>query len=263
MLQLTPNGPIARIDTLECEIGGRKGACADVYFAEPRVLQQSPTSGPRNQQRVIAPTQASALFDVPPPTPKIRPAAEIPPAAKPDVTLAPPPPLRDLSVTQYQQFASLAAPERLTPPSAPVLAKLQAVEDPVKIGKPILRTEKPTVAIAEIDYAESARIILDKNISPAHCNNVEATLQNDAWALGAMVDLGFCAASRGDYVDANTIFERILEYTPDNYEALVGRALIAERAGDTKLARKLYQDALNALPPILESQKIVAAMGEL
>ena len=54
-----------------------------------------------------------------------------------------------------------------------------------------------------------------------------------------------------------------LEFTPDNYEALVGRAVIAEQAEERGVARKYYQDALNALPPIEESNRIVEAMAAL
>jgi len=100
-------------------------------------------------------------------------------------------------------------------------------------------------------------------LTPAYCNNASATLQADAWALGAMVDVGLCAASRGDVVQADATLARLLEYTPDNYEALVGRALIAELAEEKGVARKYYQDALNSLPPIEESNRIVQAMAAL
>ena len=82
-------------------------------------------------------------------------------------------------------------------------------------------------------------------------------------ALDAMIDVGFCKASAGDIEEADRLFTRLLAYTPDNYEALVGRALIAVENGETGDARKYFQDALNALPPIEESDLIVDAMQSL
>ena len=72
-----------------------------------------------------------------------------------------------------------------------------------------------------------------------------------------------CSAARGDVVEADATLARLLEYTPDNYQALVGRAVIAELADEKNVAKKYYQDALNAPPPIAESTRIVEAMSAL
>ena len=49
----------------------------------------------------------------------------------------------------------------------------------------------------------------------------------------------------------------------DSYEALVGRALLAAEADDRAAAGKYFQDALNSLPPVAESNRIVAIMAHL
>ena len=77
-----------------------------------------------------------------------------------------------------------------------------------------------------IDIAAAAQEILGKRFGPAECGGSEARLRSDAWALEAMVNVGFCSAIAGDLEKADGVFIRLLEYTPDNYEALVGRALM-------------------------------------
>ena len=52
--------------------------------------------------------------------------------------------------------------------------------------------------------------ILGKELSSAYCNNADATLQADAYALGAMVDVGLCAAARGEVADADAMLARLL-----------------------------------------------------
>jgi len=110
---------------------------------------------------------------------------------------------------------------------------------------------------------EQAKTILGKALDVGGCEGAQARLNRDAWALDAMVDVGFCKASSGDLEEADRLFTRLLAYTPDNYEALVGRALIAIEYGEQSDARKYFQDALNALPPIEESDLIVEAMRSL
>ena len=268
IFDLKPRGDIARVAFSECVVGGRTAACVDIYHAETTAASTQASTA----------SSGSAVAAIPAGAPRLK--SQAPQLASNEVveveTTALPqantqdakqvlavPALREAPFERFAQFSRFSPPVRLEVPTQPILAKLQPIEDPVKIGKPALRQERPIVALAEVDFSQRAVSILGKSLNSVHCNNAEATLQNDAWALGAMVDLGFCTASRGDWVDGDAIFSRILEYTPDNYEALVGRALIAEHAGDDGQARKFYQDALNALPPIIESQRIVDAMSSL
>ena len=78
-----------------------------------------------------------------------------------------------------------------------------------------------------------------------------------------MTNVGLCEASAGKVEEGEAILARLLEYTPDNYEAHVGRALIALAAGEKSVARLYFQNALDAPPPIQESTRIVEAMRAL
>ncbi|MEM6539035.1 MAG: hypothetical protein AAF668_15050 [Pseudomonadota bacterium] len=114
-----------------------------------------------------------------------------------------------------------------------------------------------------VDVALEVEKILGRSVNEPECTQALTRLKDDAWALDAMVDLGFCQAAAGDLSSADKGFARLLAYTPDNYEALVGRALIAATLGDRTAALNLFQDALNVLPPIEESNRIVEAMARL
>jgi len=128
----------------------------------------------------------------------------------------------------------------------------------------IIRRDKAAALLGpDFDFAEQVEKILAKNLEVGACEGAKARLRDDAWALDAMIDAGLCKAAKGDLEAAETDLKRLLSYTPDNYEALVGRALIAAKAGEKSVARKYFQDALNALPPIEESNRIVEAMDAL
>ncbi|MBT8473216.1 MAG: hypothetical protein HKP25_04065 [Marinicaulis sp.] len=240
-LSVESNQPIASIAAKNCKVGGENAVCADFFFG-------------------VKIASTAKKIDPPAPSLKSRRVAAVS-NASPDVAAAPI--LREGAEERYRIFASLAAPERLAPPEGAILAKLQPIEEPVTEDTPKFRTEEPLVAFGVFDFRERVKVLLGKSLTSEHCTDAEAKLQADPWALTAMVDLGLCSSARGDTVEGDAIFARILEYTPDNFEALVGRALIAEQAGEIGAARKHYQDALNALPPIEESKRIVAAMAAL
>jgi tetratricopeptide (TPR) repeat protein len=113
------------------------------------------------------------------------------------------------------------------------------------------------------DIGALASTILGKRLGVGECEAARAKLRSDAWALEAMVDVGFCDAIAGKLDEADGVFMRLLAYTPDNYEALVGRGLIASKRGVRADARNFFQQALNALPPMAESDRIEAAMKTL
>jgi Tfp pilus assembly protein PilF len=129
----------------------------------------------------------------------------------------------------------------------------------------VIRKERPlpTPSPQKFDYAAQVEALIGKKLTPGYCASARATLQSDPWALGAMVDTGLCDAAAGKSEEADATLARILEYTPDNYEAYVGRALIALQAGEKSVARRYFQNALDAPPPMEESTRIVAAMRGL
>ncbi|VAW05089.1 hypothetical protein MNBD_ALPHA05-1110 [hydrothermal vent metagenome] len=238
MLRIRTDAVIDHTRVKPCTVGGRDAACLDLFF--------------------VAATQKNP----PPPSKRIKPAQQ----ASASSTAAPQPAkpvLREGAPERFKRFAQLAAPERLSPPAGVILAKVQPIEPSVVVRKPAIRKSQPLVEPVVVDFTERVKTLLNKDLSSAFCNNAAAALQADAWALGAMVDVGLCAAARGDVVQGDVTLARLLEYTPDNYEALVGRALIAEQAKEKGVALKYFQDALNSLPPIEESNRIVQAMAAL
>ncbi|MEO0880564.1 MAG: hypothetical protein AAFY22_12740 [Pseudomonadota bacterium] len=134
-----------------------------------------------------------------------------------------------------------------TPPSAASLG-----------GAPILKGLS-----ANFVFRERVADILGREFGAAQCEAARSRLDADAWALDAMVNVGLCMAADGEAAEADALLARLLSYTPDNYEALVGRALIAAEAGETGAAKRYFQEALNALPPIEESNRILFAMRSL
>lgn len=243
VIVVTTAGAVDRTAVKSCTVGGRPAACLDLFFDET----------PETEKQADAQPQS--------PSPKPKNAAAAAPAAT--TALMRKPALREAAPQRLTVFAGLAPPQRLEPPNSAILAKVQPIEKSIEVGKPSIRAETPLAASVRSDFVARVNGILGKNLTSAYCNNAEATLKADAWALGAMVDVGLCVAARGDLADADAVLARLLEYTPDNYEALVGRALIAEEAHEKGVARKYYQDALNALPPIEESHRIVQAMAAL
>lgn len=110
------------------------------------------------------------------------------------------------------------------------------------------------------DIRSEARRILGKTLDVGLCESAAAKLGADAWDLAAMVDQAFCKAADGKHDDADRDFARLLAYTPDNYSALVGRGLIARARGKEEAALAYFEAALEALPPIEESDRIVETM---
>lgn len=211
-----------------CAIDGASASCIDIEFADQAALAPSAAIEARTPN---APTQAASA-------PALR---EVPDGAK-------------------LVFASLAAPERFRPPAPPAPARDRPEDGP----RLILDMQKAEALIgSRVDIGVEATRILGRKFGAEECARADARLKADAWALDAMVDIGFCQAIKGDLAAAEGVFDRLLAYTPDNYEALVGRALIAARKGERVEAERQFQQALNALPPIAESDRIVAAMGRL
>ncbi len=243
MLRIRTDNVIGHTSVKRCTVGGRDAACLDLFFVAA-AQENPPPPAPSKQRKPEQQASAVAASD-----------AAGPPVAKPV--------LRESEPERFKRFAQLAAPERLAPPAGVILAKVQPIEPSVEVRKPAIRKSRPLVEPVKVDFTARVKTLLKKDLTSAFCNNAAAALQADAWALGAMVDVGLCAAARGDVVQGDVTLARLLEYTPDNYEALVGRALIAEQAKEKGVARKYYQEALNSLPPIEESNRIVQAMAAL
>ncbi|MEO1243503.1 MAG: hypothetical protein AAFX54_16465 [Pseudomonadota bacterium] len=261
LLSVSTLAVIEYANTKNCTIGGRSAACIDLFFD----LSSGATAS-------VAPSAAATARA--PQTLRESPALKDSQPSRSQVASAPKvarPALREGAPERMMVFAGLTPPERLSPPTGAILAKVQPaeqlatvqpIERKVEIKRPSIRQPEP-MAPRRFDYSKRVSVILGKKLTASYCATADAMLRADAWALRAMVDAGLCAAARGDVEEADAMLARLLEYTPDNYEALVGRALIAIEAQEKSVARKYFQDALNALPPIEESNRIVEAMAAL
>lgn len=254
-LTIDAPGDVAKASIKRCAVNAGAAACIDIEFVD----EPAPTDAPR----LAAPE-----------TPREKPRGK-PQSAEQEVA-TPAPALRDAPDEPRLIFARFAPPERLDPPSRPAgdggrsggaTRPSEASLAPTRRaapGGPVILTDRAAVlAGGEFDIAAAAAEILHRSFGVAECEGARARLRTDAWALEAMVDVGFCDAIAGRLEAADGVFTRLLAYTPDNYEALVGRALIAAKAGERSVARRYFQDALNALPPIAESDRIVEAMADL
>ncbi len=247
---------------IDCETDSGPARCVEFRFdrggetvAAPERLTQPPSAAaraaeaPKPKAAPKRPTAAAATKESAP-QPGLRseaaPAEAVPflGAAIVDVD----PRSRDNPDLKFA-VPDLAPPERLAPPREMKSALKERVLAPA--------TRSP----ARFDFAREMTAILGKRNDPATCEGAAARLTADAWALGAMVDLAFCKAASGALEEADDDFTRLLAYTPDNYEALVGRGLIALARGERTRGMDFLQEALNALPPIAESDRIAAAMA--
>lgn len=274
------------VDAKSCAAGGRKAACIDLYFKPLKAAAARTTAASAPVRTATAPATAS------PPRPALRaetkagadktaeaktaqtnrPILREPPKTRVSASAAriasaastvKAPGLRDGGGARIFRFAEMTSPERFAPPQGVTLAKLQPANAPSAFHAASVRLKPASATLPGLSVDQQILTILGKDLNPEYCARARAILNSDPWALKAMGDIGLCALVEGEAEEAEAILSRLLEYTPDHYEAHVGRALIAAEAGERSVARKYFQDALNALPPIEESDRIVAAMNSL
>lgn len=240
----------------DCRIEDQMAACVDFEFTQtdegvrpaPSLAPPQPLSRAKVQTAAVKPAAEERLERSP-----VEAGAS---AAKPN--------LREAGViASPEKEARLAPPERLSAPISPTFIAASPTDAPAG-RRPILRTgEFDLIALTPSIIAVGARDILGKRLKGSDCRASKAALAKDAWALDAMIDVGYCQAAAGRLEEADGVFKRLLAFSPDNYEALVGRALIAKEAGEKSIARKYFQDALNAQPPDQKIDRIIEAMNRL
>lgn len=174
------------------------------------------------------------------------------------------PALREETGRELLAFPKFAPPERLAPPARALGLDSANGEGRVAIGTPEFAppTAREAFRPAFNLQSEAARL-LGKSLDVGACEGAGARLAADAWALSAMIDVALCKAAKGDLASADADLARLLDYTPDNYEALVARALVAQAETRNEDAHALFQRALDAAPPIAQSEMIVEAMDQL
>ena len=272
ILTVRTDNQIEFANTKLCRIGERPAACIDLFFPQ-RVVQRSPAKQPTVAKAPAQPTQPE-LRDQPALRDRDVPE-KIAAIANEDATTAiVTPSLREGSPARLRKFADKAPPVRLTTPNA-TLAKVQSAAPDVDISQDLQNGPASDLSLRagsidslgtssdQVDYSARVLAILDVTLTDEYCRLARTRLQDDPWALEAMVDVGLCYASRGDLTGAEDILSRLLDYQGDVYKAHVGRALIAELAGEKSVARRYYQSALNAQPPLQYANRITNAMNRL
>ena len=165
------DGDLAETAAGPCTVGGRKAACLDLFFEKRAEAVTEPDEIGAKTPGIVGETEPETAL-----------AAAAPSA--PAAVIAPPRPgLRETAGDRYDQFASLASPERL---EAPILAKVQPIREPVPVEEtPAMRPNESFSAV-EQDFSGRIETLLGKNLTPAYCNNADATLQ--AGRVGARRD---------------------------------------------------------------------------
>jgi hypothetical protein len=251
----TDSGP-ARCVEFRFDRAGARTVLAPPPAATPAPASAAPRPKPARRP-ALSPTTVNAPQQAPEATPGLR--SEAPPAKAEDVpfigaiVLEEKAPLRE-GAEERLLVPDFAPPERLSPPR-PAPAPEIATTLKERVSAP---AQKPAQSF---DFAREMAAILGKTNDAGTCEGAAARLSADAWALDAMVDAAFCKAAAGRTEDADADFARLLAYTPDNHEALVGRGLIALQRGERTRGLDFLQEALNALPPIAESDRIAEAMA--
>ncbi|MEL7019444.1 MAG: hypothetical protein AAGL18_12035 [Pseudomonadota bacterium] len=203
------------------------------------------------------------------------PTAPPPTAPPPTAPLPAAPSLAPRSSPQRIALAATlrnpASPLRLTP----LRPTSQAAKPQASGNTPVVTTAAPTSpgtvlrpvetdrVLARVDFRAFAETVLNTQFDRDRCDGAQKTLDADAWALGSMGVVGFCQAAAGQFSEAEDIFKRLLTLQPENYEALVGRALIAGVAGETGVALKFLNEALALNPPNALAKRIEGVVAAL
>lgn len=139
------------------------------------------------------------------------------------------------------QTSHAAVPVRVSLPES--LSNRQL--SPPSILRP-LATQK---VLSRVDFREQAETITARRFDSENCLSAQSQLEEDAWALEAMLIIGFCEATKGDFEEAESIFKRLALQQPQNYEIMIGRGLVATINQEISVGRKFFSDALAQDPP--------------
>jgi hypothetical protein len=202
------------------------------------------------------------------PTPAA-PRAAAPEAGGAAAAAAPPQPR-----TSAEAFAA-AAPTAAPPPAAPSSAGVDAAAAAfaaeaagLRLGgasDPSAATPSPTDAgglsfapayvraMQEAASSEAPRPALDLSrpaavfagaLSREDCEAADEAVRADPWNLPALKRYAACLALDDDPVSAETVFRRLLTFTPDDTEVELGLAVALHERGEVEAAAAVYQRLL-------------------
>ncbi|RYY93583.1 MAG: hypothetical protein EON61_24830 [Alphaproteobacteria bacterium] len=113
----------------------------------------------------------------------------------------------------------------------------------------------PAPATAPVVALQTASIA---GIDAARCAKSAEDLAKDAWALAAMGDHALCLVDAGKLDEAKNRLDQLAAITPQDWRVSLGRAMLAEKAGDMKTAQAAFVSASLAAP----NDKIRVAISE-
>lgn len=260
MLTIVTDRKILRSNVKACPREAATATCIDLEFA-PRALPAGSAPQTVSQTPSQAPGRAADRSEAGRKTP-----AESTAFATPLRDLEPKSPARRLAATDPQDEPEpnpvflnsrkrrLAAAEEAIaagPPAAGQTAEIvPASASPGLLATGVsLNPDAAATLLERISFREKAEQTLGLSIDQNQCALADARLLADAWAMDALTTVGFCKGAEGDFEAAETAFKRLTGLDRDNFEAWVGRALVAESAGENSGARIFYENALAASPP--------------
>lgn len=235
---VTAGQPIASADIAMTPAKSGKGATARITFAlagaDGRALalrDDEPRSGAQVDSAPGAPVRVAESADradrIEAPTRLAVPA----PTPTPEPKLKPAP-----------------KPKSKAPAAAPVLASYGSLS--------------PMLTAGEISRRR-AEDVFARTFDADTCAAAAARVAKDAWNLDALADVGVCKASNDKVIEADRVFRRLLALEPDSAPALIGLGLVAEASGEISVARKYYQDAIDAGAPRATAQRLKDAIATL
>lgn len=194
-----------------------------------------------------APAPIPVKAVTPPPKPEASPApAPVQAPAKPVVPQTVPTPVaQPVHLTTATPITPM--PVALTPP--PVAEPKHEVSDELQ-SHPAPAEHAP----AAVKPAATPPVAAPKTaasmagIDAARCTTAADELAKDAWALAAMGDHALCLIDAGKLDEAKNRLDQLAAITPQDWRVALGRAALAEKAGDTEVAQLDFVSASLAAP---------------
>lgn len=165
----------------------------------------------------------------------------------------------DLTIARDESQSDIS-PNASTPEAASL--ELDSPEsDPSEPDDLEVQTDAPLILRPDNTRAETS----SDTLSGSACTQSGTALENAPWDMAAMSLHAGCLAEAGQRDDAATLYEQILAFEPEHYEAALGLAAIKADTGDVERARQLYMDAVRAARTdgeALSARALAEALGD-
>lgn len=169
-------------------------------------------------------------------------------AAKPAAPVTPQP--APASVAVPAKVMQSVSEHQATAPIAPTPVAFS----PVPVAQPVqpddeLQSHPPPAAPAAVAVSAAALPTASiAGVDGARCATAADELAKDAWALAAMGDHALCLIDAGKLEEAKNRIDQLAAITPMDWRVALGRATLAEKAGDRETAQAAFVSASLAAP---------------